>query len=113
MQIYRYAWFADMPDPDDFLRPLFASDSTANFMRYRSGEVDRMLLKAAGAFDMEERVAGYRMIEEEIASSCPMIPLMYFGIDVVHRPNVQDYYLTALGAHTTRYHGVWLKKPLP
>ena len=40
LQVYRYAWVADMPDPDNFLQPLLASSSQINFMRYRSEGLD-------------------------------------------------------------------------
>ena len=43
-QIYRYAWFADMPDPDSFLYPLFATDSPVNFAQYQNRKVDQLLL---------------------------------------------------------------------
>ncbi|NIR14146.1 MAG: ABC transporter substrate-binding protein, partial [Desulfobacterales bacterium] len=34
LQMYRYAWFADIPDPDNFLNILCGSKSRYNFMRY-------------------------------------------------------------------------------
>ncbi|MFZ2444941.1 MAG: ABC transporter substrate-binding protein, partial [Syntrophobacteraceae bacterium] len=64
LQIYRYAWFADIPDPDDILRPLFSSQSQFNYMRYENEEVDRMLQEALAIVDPVERATVYQRIEE-------------------------------------------------
>ena len=110
-QIYRYAWFADMPDPDSFLYPLFASDSPVNFMQYKSKDVDRMLLTARRIVDPVERAKMYRRIEALVLKSFPLIPLFYLSIDRVYQPTVQGIQVSALGAHTMSYHRVWLKAP--
>jgi ABC-type transport system substrate-binding protein len=110
-QIYRYAWFADMPDPDSFLYPLFASDSPVNFMHYKSKDVDQMLLTARRIVDPVERAEMYRRIEALVLKSSPLIPLFYLSIDRVYQPTVQGVQVSALGAHTMSYHRVWLKAP--
>ena len=46
VQLYRYVWYADMPDADSFLYPLFASDSPTNFMHYEDSTVDGLLQKS-------------------------------------------------------------------
>jgi len=109
VQIYRVAWFADMPDPDSFLYPLFASGSPVNYMRYQNKEVDQMLQTARGIIDPEERAKMYQQIEEIILESSPVIPLFYLSVDRVYRPIVQDIQVSALGAHTMSLHRVWLK----
>ena len=111
VQIYRYAWFADMPDPDSFLHPLFASDSPNNFMRYQSKEVDQMLLTARGIVDPVERAEMYRRIEALILKSSPLIPLFYLSIDRVYQSSVQEIQLNPLAAQFMPFHRVWLKAP--
>lgn len=111
VQIYRYAWFADMPDPDSFLYPLFASDSPVNFMRYQSKEVDQMLLTARGIVDPVERAEMYRRIEALVLKSSPLIPLFYLSVDRVYQSTVQDAQPSALGSHNMPLHRVWLKAP--
>lgn len=114
MQIYRYAWFADIPDPDDFLRVLFASDSPVNFMRYRNAEVDDMLRTAVGILDAAERAGLYRQIEVRVGKDYPAIPLTYLSVDMVYQPYVRDIEVTALGPPSVSYHRVWLdRKVLP
>jgi len=111
VQIYRYAWFADMPDPDSFLYPLFASDSPNNFMRYKSKDVDQMLLTARGIVDPVERAEMYRRIEALILKSSPLIPLFYLSIDRVYQSAVQGIQLNPLAAELMPFHHVWLKAP--
>lgn len=110
MQIYRYAWFADMPDPDDFLRALFASDSPVNFMRYSNAKVDEMLQDALGIQEPIERAGKYSAIEAEIMKDSPAVPLVYLSVDIVYQPYVRDIEITALGSRVVSYHKVWLDR---
>ena len=112
LQVYRYVWFADIPDADDILRPLFSTDSQFNFTRYRNAKVDEMLHKALGIVDPVERAGLYRQIEEGILDSGPIIPLAHLITDFVYQPNVQGIEVSALGAHTMSFHRVWLKSPV-
>jgi len=109
VQIYRYAWSADMPDPDSFLHPLFASDSPVNYMRYHNKQVDKMLQTARGIIDPVKRAEMYRQIEEIIIESSPLIPLIYVSVDRVYQPTVQGIQVSALGAHTMPLNRIWLK----
>ena len=109
VQIYRYAWIADMPDPDNFLFPLFASDSPANFTGFRDDRIDRMLVEARGIVDPVQRAEMYQQIEKRILQTCPIIPLLYLSIDRVYQPEVQGVKISALGAHTMPLHRIWLK----
>ncbi|MBT3387857.1 MAG: ABC transporter substrate-binding protein [Desulfobacula sp.] len=112
VQIYRYAWFADMPDPDSFLYSLFASESPTNFMKFQDGKVDQSLLTARGIVDPIERAAMYQKIEATIMESAPLIPLFYMSVDRVYQPYVKSVKVSALGAHTMTLNQVWLDKPL-
>jgi len=111
VQIYRYAWFADIPDPDNFLQPLFASDSQLNFMRYRNEESDRILTRAREISDPIERARLYQRIEAMVAESRSLIPLFYLSVDRVYQPYVQDIEVSALGEQAASYHRVWLRGP--
>ena len=112
VQIYRYAWFADMPDPDSFLYSLFASESPTNFMKFQDKKVDQSLLTARGIVDPIERAAMYQKIEASIMESAPLIPLFYMSVDRVYQPYVKSVNVSALGAHTMTLNKVWLDKPL-
>ena len=109
VQIYRYAWIADIPDPDNFLFSLFASDSPANFTGFRNDQIDQMLIKARGIADPVQRAGMYQQIEKRILQACPIIPLLYLSIDRVYQPEVQGVKISALGADTMPLHRIWLK----
>ncbi len=110
LQIYRYALFADMPDPDDVLRPLFASYGVFNYMRYRDSKVDQMLQQALGIVDAVERARYYQDIENIVQNSYPIIPLIYLSKDFAYRTSVQGIQLSASGVANISFYQVWLKK---
>jgi len=110
VQIYRYVWFADMPDPDSFFYPLFASSSPANFMGFKDEKVNGLLLSARGESDPTERTVLYREIEALIMESAPIIPLIYPSVDRVYTSHVQGAQPSALGAAYMPLHRVWIKK---
>ena len=109
VQIYRYVWFADLPDPDSFLYSLFASDSPVNFMHFQSKKVDQLLRSARSIIDPVKRAEVYREIEALVLKSSPLIPLFYLSIDRVYQSTVQGVRPNALGAATMPLHRVWLK----
>ncbi len=108
VQIYRYAWFADMPDPDSFLYSLFASESPTNFMNFKNKEIDKSLLAARGIVDPVQRAKMYQRIEAEIIKAAPLIPLFYMNVDRVYQPYVKSVKVSALGAHTMPLNQIWL-----
>ncbi|MBC2703955.1 ABC transporter substrate-binding protein [Desulfobacula sp.] len=110
VQLYRYAWFADMPDPDSFLYSLFASESPTNFMKFQDENVDRMLLTARGIVDPVERAKMYQKIEATVIDSAPLIPLFYMSVDRVYQSYVKSVNVSALGAHTMPLNKIWLDK---
>lgn len=113
LQVYRYALFADMPDPDDFLRPLFASYGAFNYMRFRNPKVDQLLQGALGIVDVVERARSYQEIEDIVEKSYPIIPLIYLSKDFAYQPYVQGVQLSASGVANISFYEVYLKKNDP
>lgn len=108
LEVYRYAWFAEIPDPDGFLRMLFGSGSPVNYVRFSNQEIDALFQKAVGEADLHERARLYQLAEERILDACPAIPLLYLSVDHVYQPTVHGIELSVLGAHATSYRSVWL-----
>ena len=109
LQVYRYAWVADMPDPESFLQPLVASTSQVNYMRFRNEEVDAILKDASQIVDLVERAKLCHRIEEVAAESCPLIPLFFLSVDRVYQAFVRGIEVTALGEEAVSFHHVWLE----
>jgi ABC-type transport system substrate-binding protein len=109
-QLYRYSWIADIPDPDNFLKVLFGSDSRYNFMRYSNPEVDRILAQALAETDMLKRVNLYRTAERITLRDAPMIPWLYLTFESVFQPYVKGLEISALGRPYIPLKKIWLAK---
>jgi ABC-type transport system substrate-binding protein len=110
VQLYRYAWFAEMPDPDSMLAPLFESGATANYGKFQDEETDRMLAAARSVTDPVERSQAYREVEEHILKFTPIVPLFYLSVDSVYQPYVKNVSVRALGPQHMALDRVWLEK---
>ena len=110
VQLYRYAWSADIPDPDNFLSILCSSTSPYNFMRYHNGQVDRLLSLALVTTDMLERVRLYRKAEKTVLEDAPMIPWLYLTFESVFQPYVKGLEISALGGPYIPLKKIWLTK---
>ena len=60
LPVHLHAWYADIPDPDNFLTKLFHSRSSRNFLGYSNPVVDDLLTSAQSATDLTQRVELYR-----------------------------------------------------
>jgi ABC-type transport system substrate-binding protein len=108
LQVYRYAWSADMPDPESFLEPLFAASSQVNFMRYQNEEIDTILKTTNRIVDPIERAKLYQRLQEVAAASCPLIPLFFLSVDRVYQPSVRGIEVSSMGVEFVAYRHVWL-----
>lgn len=107
-QLYRYSWIADIPDPDNFLKVLFGSNSRYNFMRYSNHEVDRILAQALAETDMLKRVNLYRAAERITLGDAPIIPWLYLTFESVFQPYVKGLEISALGRPYIPLKKIWL-----
>jgi len=106
--IYRSAWVADFPDPDNFLFPLFHSQSTNNYANYNNPAVDRLLAQARSEVDYLKRIQLYREAERLIMEDAPVVNLLYYTYEYVFQPYVQGLELSALGERYIPMHKIWL-----
>jgi oligopeptide transport system substrate-binding protein len=108
-QIFRYAWYADYPDPDNFLFPLFHSQSPTNFFRYHNPEVDRLLEKARRETDDLRRVELYHETEQLILNQAPAVMLLHYTYERLFQPYVEGIEVNALGDPYIPMSKIWLK----
>ena len=108
--MYRYAYFADVPDPDNFLRTLCGSASPYNFMGYGNQRVDALLSEALIRVDLLNRAAIYREVEALILEDAPMVPLLYLTFESAFQPYVKGVQISALGAPYIPLKKIWLDK---
>ena len=108
--MYRYAYFADVPDPDNFLGVLCGSISPYNYMGYRNQRVDALLSEALTRVDPLTRAAIYREVEALILQDAPLVPLLYLTFESVFQLYVKGIQISALGAPYIPLKKIWLDK---
>jgi oligopeptide transport system substrate-binding protein len=105
--IYRYGWFADFPDPDNFLFSLFHSQSPDNYAHYSNPEVDHLLEQARSEVDYLKRIQLYRQAEKQIMEDAPVVNLVYYTYETLFQSYVQGIELTALGERYIPMKKIW------
>ena len=113
LPFYRYAWYADFPDPDNFLTILFHSQARYNFVAYSNGKVDRLLDRAKRELDPLKRVEMYREAEDLILEDAPIIPILHRTFEMVYQPYVKGIEVSPLGAPYIPMSKVWLDRINP
>ena len=108
--MFMYAWYADFPDPDNFLGTLFHSKSEYNFTAYSNPEVDRLLDEARAERDYLKRMEAYRRIEEIILEDAPIVPMVNPLFQMVYQPYVRGVEVSALGGPYIPMKKIWLTK---
>jgi oligopeptide transport system substrate-binding protein len=108
--MFMYAWYADFPDPDNFLGILFHSKSKYNYTAYHNPKVDRLLDKAKTERDYLKRMEMYRKIEEIVLEDAPIVPMVNHLFQMVYQSYVRGVEVNALGGPYIPMKKIWLKK---
>ena len=88
------SWWADYPDPEDFLFPLFHSasaGSAGNRTRCNDPELDRLIEVAQQTMDDTLRYRLYRQAEDRVIRDAPWIFMWHKADYFVIQPWVQDF----------------------
>jgi len=112
LPMFRLAWYADIPDPDNVLSPLLYSTSPTNRTFYRDPLVDQLLEQARKAFDEAQRIALYREVEHIVMDDAPWIAQQHDVFEYLYQPYVQGVEVNLLGRRTMPLKRIWLKKSL-
>ncbi|MFQ5962257.1 MAG: ABC transporter substrate-binding protein [Candidatus Methylomirabilales bacterium] len=109
--VFLYAWYADVPDPDNFLFKLFFSKSPSNYTFYSNAVVDELLVRARRERDSKRRVELYRRAEQLIVADAPIIPIMHHTYERVFQPYVRSVEVNGLGDPYISLRKIWLDRP--
>lgn len=88
------SWWADYPDPDNFLYPLFYSASVGsggNRTRCIDPALDRLIETAQGTMDENKRYRLYRQAEDRIIQDAPWVFMWHRADYFVVQPWVKDF----------------------
>jgi peptide/nickel transport system substrate-binding protein/oligopeptide transport system substrate-binding protein len=108
--IFLYAWYADAPDPDNFLTQLFHSQSARNLFGYRNRAVDDLLGRARLASDPQQRAELYRRAEQFVVADAPIIPVWHYTYERLFQPYVRSVEVNGLGDPYIPLRKVWLDR---
>jgi peptide/nickel transport system substrate-binding protein/oligopeptide transport system substrate-binding protein len=110
LPIFLYAWYADVPDPDNFLTKLFHSKSPRNFFGYANPVVDDLLASARSAGDLQRRVDLYRRAEQLILDDAPVVPVFHRAYERLFQPYVRSVEVNGLGDPYIPLRKIWLER---
>jgi peptide/nickel transport system substrate-binding protein/oligopeptide transport system substrate-binding protein len=108
--IFLYTWYADVPDPDNFLFKLFYSQSPRNFFRYANATVDGLLTEARNSQDLQRRVRSFRQAEQLIMDDAPLIPIFHPTYERLFQPWVRSVEVNGLGDPYIPLRKIWLDR---
>jgi peptide/nickel transport system substrate-binding protein/oligopeptide transport system substrate-binding protein len=107
--IFLYAWFADVPDPDNFLAKLFHSKSPRNYFGYANRVVDDLVTQARKEADGARRVALYRRAEQMVMDDAPVLPIFHYTYERAFQPYVKSVEVSGLGDPYIPFRKIWLE----
>jgi len=106
LQIWRDDWFADYPDPQDWLTLLFSSNAPQNAMNYGTNQTPQnseeqanqaLLVQADTVANTIERVQKYNRAEQELINDVARVPIYQETNTYVQKPCVAGTVDNALG----------------
>ena len=106
--LYRYAYYADIPDPEDFLPDLVETGGAHNFTSFSDPELDSILKRARTETNPAKRMGIYREAEKRVLDTPPFIPVVYLTTQVVFQKNILNVELPATGTPYLPLHRITL-----
>jgi peptide/nickel transport system substrate-binding protein/oligopeptide transport system substrate-binding protein len=88
------SWWADYPDAENFLFPLFHSSNlgpAGNRTRYANKDVDSLIEKGQYALNEKERNGFYKKAEEIIVQDSPWVPFWHRTDFLVKQPWIKGF----------------------
>jgi len=89
--MYYMNWWADYPDAENFLYPLFHSSQAARRNRYSNSTVDSLIEKNRVTVDPEERIRFARQAEKLIYEDAPYVFLWHEITYELTQPWLENY----------------------
>jgi peptide/nickel transport system substrate-binding protein/oligopeptide transport system substrate-binding protein len=92
--LYWLSWWADYPDPENFLFPLFHSSNhgaSGNRSRYTNREVDLLIEAGQKALNISERDGYYKLAEKIIIDEAPWVFFWHKTDFTLRQPYLKNY----------------------
>ena len=110
VELFRAAWEADFPDPENFLSVLLSKNQfgSNNDSFFTDPEVEKLLAQAAPMTDFKKRYEIYDEAQRIIIADAPWVFLYHPVTYIIRKPWVHDYIMN--GMRPTRFERVWLSQ---
>ncbi len=108
--MYRFVWYADFPDPSNFLYTLFHSSSPGNYIHYANPQVDQLLEGAQREIDQQKRESLYHQAEVLIMQDAPTVNIVYYDIERLFQSYVKGLDVRSMSESITQMEYVWLER---
>ena len=108
--MFQYAWFADVPDPDDFLFKLFHSKSPRNNTGYANPQFDGLVERARIEPDGQQRADLYRRAEQMVMDDAVVVPFFHYTYERFFQPYVRSIEVSGLGDPYIPLRKIWLER---
>lgn len=108
--IFRMTWYADWPDPDNFVGLQFASGAGGNFSRYSSPEFDRLMEDGRREQDPAAREALYRRADALLMEEAAILPIYWYGQDLLLKPRVKGLKISPFGPFGIAWEEMWIEE---
>ncbi len=108
LHFFGLGWKADYPTMDNFLFPLFYSESTDNLTRYNNPQIDNLILEARKTLDGDKRIEIYREAEKIVLEDAAFVPMFFTSSRDVYQPYVKGFILDSMGNYDLSK--VWLER---
>ncbi|HET9480350.1 MAG TPA: ABC transporter substrate-binding protein, partial [Candidatus Polarisedimenticolia bacterium] len=95
--LFRMSYYADWPDPDNFLGLQFTGGMTDNFGEYANPAFDDLILLGRRESDPALRESLYREAESILLADAALVPIYWYGEDLLVRPELENVQLSPLG----------------
>ena len=90
-QLGRLGWSSDYPIMDNWIAPLFQTDSLDNHSFYSNPAIDQGILDARATADTAARIAKYQEMERTIGEDAPVAPIVFYAHQHVGSDRIRGF----------------------
>ena len=102
-------WWADYADAENFLAPLFHSETAARRNRYSNPQVDKWINQLQRSMDSDERISLAKQVDSVLIAESPYAFMWYPTSYTVVQPRLKGY-VPHLMPNANRYTDVYFEE---
>ncbi|MEU8196853.1 ABC transporter substrate-binding protein [Microbispora amethystogenes] len=87
---FRMAWIMDYPSPENYLRPIFGTGGSSNYVQYSNKEFDELLNKGDSAASLDEGVQFYQQADDLALKEMAYVPIYFYTTNGAFSSNVKN-----------------------